>query len=53
MLLPPKLALLVEEQIVKPVTDSRMRQQFGNGNGYLFPGKAPGARGTLSALTAC
>jgi hypothetical protein len=42
VLLPPKLALLIEEQIVQPVTDSRMRQQFGNGNGYLFPGKAPG-----------
>ncbi|MEE1837435.1 hypothetical protein [Streptomyces sp. SP17KL33] len=38
----PKLVLLVEERIAQPVTDSRMLQQFGNGNGYLFPGKAPG-----------
>ncbi|OEJ21826.1 hypothetical protein AR457_41115 [Streptomyces agglomeratus] len=42
VLLPPKLAQLIEEQIAQPVTDSRMRQQFGNGNGYLFPGKTPG-----------
>jgi hypothetical protein len=42
VLLPPKLALLIEEQIAQPVTDSRMLQQFGDGNGYLFPGKAPG-----------
>ncbi|MEU2287054.1 hypothetical protein ABZ614_34920 [Streptomyces sp. NPDC013178] len=42
VLLPSKLAALIEEQIAQPVADSRMRQQFGNGNGYLFPGKAPG-----------
>ncbi|MFH8477153.1 hypothetical protein [Streptomyces sp. NPDC018000] len=42
MLLPPKLAVLIEEQIAQPVTDSRMLQQFGNRDGYLFPGKAPG-----------
>ncbi|WP_424864049.1 XRE family transcriptional regulator [Streptomyces sp. MMS24-I29] len=42
VLLPPKLAVLIEEQIAQPVTDSRMLQQFRNGNGYLFPGKAPG-----------
>ncbi|MFF4490468.1 hypothetical protein ACFY0F_28935 [Streptomyces sp. NPDC001544] len=42
VLLPPKLALLFEEQIAQPVTDSRMRQQFGNDVSYLFPGKAPG-----------
>ncbi|WP_246642965.1 MULTISPECIES: XRE family transcriptional regulator [Streptomyces violaceusniger group] len=42
VLLPPKLALLIEEQIAQPVTDSRMDQQFGNGNGYLFPGIQPG-----------
>ncbi|MFD0449416.1 hypothetical protein ACFQ10_54865 [Streptomyces indonesiensis] len=42
VLLPPKLALLIEEQVAQPVTDSPMRQQFGNEDGYLFPGKAPG-----------
>ncbi|CAL9325997.1 XRE family transcriptional regulator [Streptomyces sp. SudanB182_2057] len=42
VLLPPKLALLIEEQIAQPVTDSRMRQQLDDTNGYLFPGKAPG-----------
>ncbi|MFJ8469381.1 hypothetical protein [Streptomyces swartbergensis] len=42
VLLPPKLALLIKEQIARPVSDSRIRQQFGNGSGYLFPGKAPG-----------
>ncbi len=43
VLLPPKLAVLIERQISQPVTDSRMLQQFGNGSGYLFPGKAPGS----------
>ncbi|MFJ8097504.1 hypothetical protein [Streptomyces griseofuscus] len=42
VLLPPKLALLIEEQIAQPMTDSRMRQQSGNDISYLFPGKAPG-----------
>ncbi|MFG3016762.1 hypothetical protein ACGFZB_41185 [Streptomyces cinerochromogenes] len=42
VLLPPKLALRIEEQIAQPVTGSRMLQRFGNGNGYLFPGRTPG-----------
>ncbi|MGW2721685.1 hypothetical protein [Streptomyces sp. NPDC001492] len=31
VLLPPKPALLIKEQIPRPVTDSRMLQQFGLG----------------------
>ncbi|MGW3209079.1 hypothetical protein [Streptomyces sp. NPDC001135] len=57
VLLPPKLALLIEEEIAQPVTDSRMRQQFGNDTSYLFPGKAPGRPrnvvGTHNLLNQC
>ncbi|MER6738918.1 hypothetical protein [Streptomyces puniciscabiei] len=49
VLLPPKLALLIEEQIAQPVTDSRMRQQFGND----IPGRPRNVVGTHNLLNQC